>query len=251
MTGKAFFPDICEKIEKYTGPTIRETLECNFTTTKIAEKTVSQIVLMDALKSYFDIILMCGCGIPAIELTGTPEDWEKVKEKARALTDYDLNWWIDELLPVLDHFVLASKGQADLSFWTSICNLYAGSGYRSPITGWLQTLFPYITNSKGKALIRNSSISAYRTSIENNSQDELAQGMPGKTSSNLHKIVGHGVSLENIPGGISSVPFTYLDGRTGKKYDMLFSGGLVACTQDHSDGTLVPRVGWAIIDKTK
>ena len=40
-----------------------------------------------------------------MKLTGTPDDWVRIRERATMLAKYDLDWWIDELLPVLDHFV--------------------------------------------------------------------------------------------------------------------------------------------------
>lgn len=40
----------------------------------------------------------------------------------------------------------------------------------------------------------------------------------------------------------------YKDLREGKDYDMIFAGGLVCCSQNR-DGTLEPRIGWAVLDK--
>ena len=41
---------------------------------------------MEAMKPYFEFIVMyIVCGIPEITLEGTPEDWEKVLDKARRL----------------------------------------------------------------------------------------------------------------------------------------------------------------------
>jgi hypothetical protein len=62
---------------------------------------------MDAMKSYFKYALVGGCGISKVMLTGTLEDWQKVKEKTDNLRKYDCDWWLDYMIPVLDKFISA------------------------------------------------------------------------------------------------------------------------------------------------
>jgi len=246
------FPEFSDEIEKYIGANTRKLLECNFSTTGTVERTVSQIVLMDAVKSYFKYNKAFGCGIPFIELTGTPDDWISIRNRALSLREFKLDWWIDHLVPVLDQFVTASHGKSDISFWTSICNLYGGSGMRQPITGWIQTFFPYLLKgsnssnffsySMGPDLHRNSCVGSYAKSIETKSQNKLNSYERGENG------CGSGVSLEVIPGAISKVPFTLTDLSTNTSYKMVFAGGVVSVTQDASDGTLEPRIGWAVLE---
>jgi len=237
------FPEFSQKIEEYIGAETRALIENDFSTTTVVEKTVSQIVLMESVKAYFDFVMRCGCGIPYIELTGTVDDWKKIRTKAAALKDFELSWWIDALLPILDEFVTAAEGNADKNFWSSICNLHAGSGLRTPITGWIQTFFPYLLpNSGAEKKVRNTYLTEYQVSITNKAQDDLEKGFA------KGKGCGGGVKLELIPTGISKVPFKYLDGHTGKSYDMFFCGGITCLTQDDYKGTLEPKVGWAVIE---
>merc|ERR1712226_1832981 len=101
------FPEFSEKIAaNVKDPGLTKVIECTFSTTGPVEQITSQITLMDSMKSYFEYVMMCGCGIPSVELTGTVEDWRAIKQKALALREYDLEWWIDELVKVLDHFIL-------------------------------------------------------------------------------------------------------------------------------------------------
>ena len=104
------FPEFSAKIEGYIGSKTRQMLECTFSTTTILEKTVSHIVLMDSVKAYFKYVAVCGCGIPYIELSGTSEDWQSIRNRVVEFEKFDLAWWVQELLPILDQFVLASKG---------------------------------------------------------------------------------------------------------------------------------------------
>ena len=54
----------------------------------------------------------------------------------KALRDFDLSWWTDELGTVLDQFAEAASGRVDRKFWSSIYKISGGSG--GPyITGWI------------------------------------------------------------------------------------------------------------------
>lgn len=57
---------------------------------------------MDTMQKYFKYVLGAGCGISKIKLLGTLEDWIKLKENTEKLREFELNWWIDKLIPVLD-----------------------------------------------------------------------------------------------------------------------------------------------------
>ena len=140
------FPQFTEQIRKEVGGHLVETLTCNFSTTTSLEKTVSEITIMETVKSYFEFItIMIVCGIPEITLEGTPQDWEKVLNKARGLKEYKLEWWISELEPLLEEFVKASKGQVDKSFWRNMFKYHSQKQYGAPniIDGWIVKFFPY------------------------------------------------------------------------------------------------------------
>lgn len=48
---------------------------------------------------------MCGCGLPKVKLLGTLDDWVKLKEATLRLKEFELDWWIDRLVPVLDKLI--------------------------------------------------------------------------------------------------------------------------------------------------
>ena len=91
------------EIDKYTVNDIATTLVADFSTTGINERIASEVTLMDVVKPYFNYTVIYGiCGIPSITLTGTPEDWRKVKQKTLALNAFGLDWWVNDLEPILD-----------------------------------------------------------------------------------------------------------------------------------------------------
>ena len=146
LSWEEIFPQFTEQISQYTGNHLTELLTCNFSTTTSLEKVASEITIMEAVKPYFEfIIIRIVCGIPEITLEGTPEDWEKLLHKARGLKEYKLDWWISELEPLLEEFVKASKGEVNKDFWRNMFKYHSQEKYGAPnmIDGWIVKFFPY------------------------------------------------------------------------------------------------------------
>ena len=146
LSWEEIFPQFTNQISNHTGSNLVETLTCNFSTTTSLEKVASEITIMEAMKPYFEFIVMyIVCGIPEITLEGTPEDWEKVLSKAKSLKGYKLEWWISELEPLLEEFVKASKGEINKGFWRNMFKYHSQEKYGAPnmIDGWIVKFFPY------------------------------------------------------------------------------------------------------------
>ena len=134
------------KIAENTKGDIAEIIKADFSTTTQVERIASEITLMSAVKDYFVFtVSIMGCGIPYVVLEGTPEDWQRVYDKAMQLRDYDLGWWIDELEPVLRQIVASSKGEIDNSFWMNMFRIHTKEVYGSPecLNGWMAKFYPY------------------------------------------------------------------------------------------------------------
>lgn len=97
---------------------LSDVMLCDFSTSDKDDIMVSKVNLMETVKSYYDfLVLYAICGIPEITLTGTTGDWERVKQKTLELEKYDLSWWTKRLIPILDEFIEASKGNVNTDFW--------------------------------------------------------------------------------------------------------------------------------------
>lgn len=214
------FPEFSDKIRESIGKKVDLVIN-KFSTTGLIEKSVSEIVLMDAVKAYFKFGVETMCGIPKVTLTGTIEDWENIFLRAENLSEFDLEWWCNGLLPVLEKLIATSKGNPDIDFWDEIYKKNNGSG--GPyISGWINTLFPYI--QVGKQMIKNSYIEKYKI------------GKPG----------GGGPKPTHFPNGLSRVPFKWQYFNT--VHDMEFLGGMVGFYQDPNTLSISPNIGWAIRD---
>ncbi|MBM2816140.1 MAG: hypothetical protein HW421_2902 [Ignavibacteria bacterium] len=214
---ESVFPEFTEQISKFTGRELINTLTCDFTTTTPVSKVASEITIMVAMKPYFEYIVMrFVCGIPEITLEGTPEDWQKVLDKAKYIRKFKLDWWIDEIEPILEEFVDASKGDISKRFWRKMFKEHSADKYGAPniIDGWIVKFFPY--DKWGK---RN----------------------------NLDELNGTG----DLPSEIVNVDFEFVEVYPDKTVStpLEFCAGFVGLQQDPVTFALKPEIGWKIQKK--
>lgn len=214
-------------IAKETKDDIAEVMTCNFSTTGMIEKMVSQITLMETVKQYFDFMeLLAGCGIPSVTLEGTPDDWKLLREKTRKLGEFGVKKWTDKLDPILAEFVLASEGKPNLKFWWDMAikgrplnfHLKAGGGCLptygpTPFDGWFLEFIPF------------------------DDWGELPSKIP----------YGH-----DLPPLMTSVPIIqYVEDDFGNCIGintLELRGGIVGLAQDTATMALRPEIGWLVRD---
>jgi hypothetical protein len=214
---ESIFPDFTKQIATQTGQELINALTCDFTTTNAISKVASEITILDALKSYFEYRSMaCSCGIPEITLEGTPQDWAKVKQKAIYLRKYKLDWWIDQLIPVLNEFERASKGHINKKFWRNMVNYHEGGGCRpnNPdyVKGWIIKFFPY-----DKYKNRNEFNESFK--------------------------------YKDLPSEITKTDFNHIDvSPDGSVVEtpLVMWAGFVGLEQDTTTFSLKPTIGWMI-----
>lgn len=123
----------------------------DFGTTTPVQRIVSQITLMSSMKEYFDFAMRCGCGIPAVEMLGSEEDWMKLTSKLKVLRtllepiENDLHlgsiWW-DVVQEVFNNLLQTYQGKPDKKWWSHIMDYQKeySSGFptgRNYIRGWI------------------------------------------------------------------------------------------------------------------
>ena len=230
-----------EGIKEHVGDKTHSLLTPEFSTTGPVERAASQIVLMDCFKQFFCYKMMCICGIPSITLEGTTDDWKRLRERALSLRQYDLDWWIDELEPVLDQFVAASLGDVDNNFWISIYKLEWSYG-RELINGWILTLFPYLKDS-----VRNKYLGTWKKDTYEEKPDSDKGDYYG-WSGYKPPCIGT-LTTSSFATGIVSVPFEWKS--CDKEYPMQFFAGFLAATQDPDTLAIHPEQGWAVADRNE
>jgi hypothetical protein len=210
------------QIRDATDPVLHETLVCDFSTTTPAIRTASEVAVMDTFSSYFSYIIRCICGIPKITITGTVEDWQRIRARIEVLATYDLEWWIARLRPILDEFVLAASGTPTPRFWQAIykpAKVYAAE----LATGWITDLFPYLEDAPRRQ----------RNPVLEHNRDEWALA------------AGHGVKLSLFPSGLASATVRIARGSINK-VDLV--AGFFGVAQNRSDLALSPVISWSITE---
>ncbi|MDB5350128.1 MAG: hypothetical protein JWN86_1375 [Planctomycetota bacterium] len=228
------FAEFSKKVRDHVGPAI-DLFVPTFSTTGPVERAASEVVLLDAMRSYFDYALHTLCGIPAIALEGTTEDWQSLAGRAEAFAEFGLARWIEFLRPILRQFVRASRGDVDVAFWRSLYKINNQSG-GPVITGWITAFFPYLKDYRtGHASVPIGGF----FEDEGRGVEEMLYSFEDE-----RRAFAHGPTIESFPGGLSCAPFRweYLD----KTFPMEFLGGFVGVAQDSGTLALRPEIGWAV-----
>ena len=152
-----------------------------------------------------------------VTLEGTPQDWEKVLNKARELKEYKLEWWTSQLEPLLEEFVKASKGTVNQEFWRNMFKCHSPKSCGAPETfdGWIIKFFPY--DNEGK---RN----------------------------NLKQIVGR----KKLPSEIVKVDLKYIEAYNDTVIETPLElwSGFIGLKQNNESFALRPQIGWMVRKKS-
>lgn len=207
---------------------------CDFSTTTRVERVASEVVLLDAFSPYFELKLMCICGIPEVTLLGTPEDYRVIRERVEVVSELGLGFWRPSLARVADELVESAEGRPDRDFWRAIYKPRHAYGW-DRITGWIARLYPYVLQMQ-RVAERNPLL-----------ETPFDISPPGEAGDDAPFYQGPGVTTEDVPGVLSRALVDVLD-RTvepAKRFNLCVEAGLTHVEQD-SAGRLIPRAGyWA------
>jgi hypothetical protein len=139
----AFVRQMGELIKKDMKTDLATLLTTPFSNTTIIEQAVFDCTLMDTVKSYYNYRASILCGIPQVTLRGSPEDFQQVIDRVNDLKAIftDFHWWLNTLLPHLQHLKATAEGNPDIYWWQKICDYMGGSGVNE-LTGWLADFIP-------------------------------------------------------------------------------------------------------------
>jgi len=203
--------------------------ECDFSTSTDVERTAGRVVMLDAYSPYFSLWMRFVCGIPSITLTGTAEDWQKIRGRVDDLAGFGLGTWCRSLAPIMDQFVRAARGDVDVPFWQRIYSPIDAYGGRV-VTGWSARFYPYL-----KAGVEIS---------HPNPLLELPLDEPRDVTPDEDDFYdGPGVRTDSVPATLSQVIVNVNDQFERDNRVVALHAGLVGIAQD-DDGALRPLVGW-------
>jgi hypothetical protein len=233
------FTELSDQIKEHVGNR-RDLFLCNFSTTDFVARASSEVVLLGAMQQYFTYTVMSLCGIPSITLLGTTSDWKNIQQRVEALAEFDLQWWVDALRPIIAQFEAASRDEIDKGFWSEIYKLEGGSG--GPyVSGWINTFFPYLGDSGNT---RNKKFLAAEAPPEP-PKGFFQKLFSAKESKPAMSMPHHGPRVSEFPCGITQAPFKWKF--LHHEQDMSFAAGFIGVSQD-ADGSIRPQLGWAVTE---
>lgn len=196
-----FFDQIAKGIQgNIKVPEFVDGMTADFRTTTAVQKIVSQITMMNSVQDFFLCEMVLGCGIPAVEMFGTEDDWSKLNTKRRALRkllepiddDLDLSpeWW-DLVERVFSNLLDTFQGKPNRKWWSHVMTYKKvyGSGQFIPgeheYKGWI-TEFLKGTKSTCSIGDMNTGLVSVPLTLNDSSSDEketatLVAGMLGFT----------------------------------------------------------------------
>jgi len=213
---------LAQKIEEKTKAGIRDWLECSFSTTTPKIRLISKVVLMGAMKNYFTYAMYLECGLPAVTLLGTLDDWKNIRSRVDRLGTYnmpELNLWSEVLGNTLDQFVNAYQGKRDTDWWNRIATKTGGGSGPRYLEGWILSFIPW--TEEGRMVLNPLSKIKSTKSY-------------GKMDTN------------EIPVSAVDVPVTIDD--NGHVYHTKFLAGAYLSSYDKQANTMSPALDWAMVD---
>lgn len=223
---ESVFAEFSQQLRDEIGENNHDLIVVPFSTTGPVEKAANEVVLMDAMQNYFEYHCSTLCGIPEVTLEGTAEDWQKLRDKTEELgKTYEIQWWTDKLVPILDRIAANSAGADDPELWANVYKRSGGSG--GPyVSGWMVLFFPYLKT--------------YEDLQRNHMLDK-----PFDWSEPARPFGG--INTDSFPGSLAKAPFIwhYYD----QEYQMDFLAGFIGYTQDEQTLAIRPKIGWAVRDQ--
>ena len=228
-----FSEQINEQMKKYLGKELVDILTPNFSTSTYDSKIVCKISIMGAFKKYFDYhMALCGCGIPYIILEGTAQDYREIISKAKNLSKYRFEWYINKIIPHIEKMAEAKEGKIDVNYFKNIIQKKEVTETTNPsgmgeyevkydyISGWFLKFFAYSKiYSDGKYI---------------------------KFEKDTIKVE----DFKTLANQMLIVPFTIEDEVHKKTYEMKYKVGFVGCDQNENK-QVFPIQGWIVSPSTK
>lgn len=218
---------LSDMIQTNTTSDVRTWMEPKFSTTTPKDALIGRVLLMGAMKNYFSYGGSVCCGLPAITLEGTLDDWKDLRSRADQLLVYaqnsntfgvDLKKWHALLVPVLDEFIKTYQGDVDKNFWNTILTEVGGGSGPSYLTGFCNVFMPF---KDGKFVLDERDFRG----------EKHKYGL---------------IETSDVPSGAIEVPFTIND--NGHEIKTIFYTGALVASYDPVSNRISPSFDWVMIN---
>ncbi|KAL7815055.1 hypothetical protein V8C44DRAFT_325218 [Trichoderma aethiopicum] len=246
--------DVASAAEKFTAliqsnvldPGLRDWILPNFTTTTDNDISVGALVMMATTKTYFEYIILMGCGFPSVTLEGERDDWVKLLKRLSKLATFgdEPAQWSRLLIKVMEKIIETFDRPDDedvKAFWMRAVHEAgeegSGRGLIS-LSGWI-TAFCF-WDEKGRMI---------RQYTDKELADRSFEETEDRKRLIIDDVVFPIISVKRVPRAVVEVPVKVLDGYTMLEYDTTIIAGSVGVTATASEkhgeiDTFQPRSGW-------
>ena len=134
---ESFFQQMISEISKnINNPDYTTLMESDFSQSTSVDRIVNNIMLMFSFQKYFEYRASTRCGIPGVIMEGSEEDWRRLLQKFEEVEEYlkpidsalDLEYWFEEVKPVLQKLIDTFCGNPDKDWWSRIFDQYTRHG---------------------------------------------------------------------------------------------------------------------------
>lgn len=157
--------------DNVTDPTLKDWILPSFSTTTKRDVIVASVLFMGAMQQYFEYFFDCAtCGIPAVTLLGSRQDWEAIQARIHKLKEWggEAEVYYSMLAPILKYIILSFRdpaAEAVVAFWRTMIS-YRGpeqmsGGDPESVTGWITGLFTWNTDGAMRIEVKNRRARGY------------------------------------------------------------------------------------------
>ncbi|KDO25464.1 hypothetical protein SPRG_09407 [Saprolegnia parasitica CBS 223.65] len=236
----ALSKQMVDKMDEYlVDPSLKHWVLPSFSTTTDDDVIVGSVLLMAAMKKYFSYKFCLQCGIPHVTLLGTVDDWQDIRRRLDKLATYGerMQQWTAMLAPILDQFVAAAKGQADVAFWDRICSHEGGGSGPSYLNGWISVFCVF--NDEGQWQGDKMTDTVMQRKPDAEMQDGCFPYHDVDVTYDYPL-----VDMQDIPPGYLTVDVTIDD--NGTEYKALMFAGHMAYSIGDDKASIAPSLSWAL-----
>ena len=260
-----FISLINDEINKNVKSDLQKFMVANFSTTTPVIATTAMVTIMDTFKQYFGYSMMLCCGIPAVQLTGSHEDWANLQSKYEHIKQIlpGLSWWYKYFDVIMDMFMkmrqlqkvpicseaMATEDMKDL--WSRvICKIPYGSGGQHRIGGWLNLFFPY--GGKYPCLNEGDQYNPLDLKVKliskNDFKDSKGKVDRYQWQDHLQEWFKISRSEDGMPKSVSNCPVKFINKITNEEKNLQLCAGFVG-TQIEND-CVKPLIGYDIYEQS-
>jgi hypothetical protein len=233
-------------------PHLHKWIMPEFSTTTQTDTTVSAIVMMATMKTYFSYEFGLCCGIPRVTLEGERGDWEEILVRLDKLKEYGIEAvaWYHLLVPVISRFVKAFDDPdvaENIDFWQRVAHYEGGGSGPSFLMGWITAFCAFDADGKWLGNPLNTS----STDITSLSAVDFWRAQPSppahwntrSTTLTLDGTSYHSIDTEKIPCAYAEVDVKLND--NGVTFETVMTAGIVGSKLSSGrNDTLQPVAGW-------